>query len=104
MSQQVCKLIIITEEILLKKIVKIIHDAGASGYTVVAAGGEGSRNIRSTGDPSVSHPYSNIKIEVLIASKETAIKISDEVVEKFFDNFSGITYISTVEALREHKF
>ena len=82
----------------------MIHDSGISGDTVVAAGGEGSRNIRPTGDPSVSHPYSNIKIQELIASKETALKITDQVVEKFFDNFSGITNISTLEALREHKF
>lgn len=104
MSQPVWKLVIITEEILLKKIAKLIKDAGASGYTVLAAGGQGSRNVRSTGDPSVSHSFSNIKFEVLTASRELAEAIQTKVVEKYFENYSCITYMSTVEALRAHKF
>ncbi|MEX1316203.1 MAG: hypothetical protein AB1Z22_03620 [Synechococcaceae cyanobacterium] len=104
MSQPVWKLVIITEEILLKKIAKIIKDAGASGYTVIAAAGEGSRNVRSTGEPSVSHTFSNIKFEVLTSSRELADRIQEKVVAKYFENYSCITYISTVEALRAHKF
>ena len=104
MSQPVWKLVIITEEILLKKIAKLIKDSGASGYTVIAAGGEGSRNVRSTGDPSVSHAFSNIKFEVLTASRELADAIQAKVVDKYFENYSCITYMSTVEALRAHKF
>ncbi|MBE9153340.1 hypothetical protein IQ216_01695 [Cyanobium sp. LEGE 06143] len=104
MSQPVFKLIIITEEILLKKIAKIIKAEGATGYTILAAAGEGSRNVRSTGEPSVSHTFSNIKFEVLTSSREMADAIQNKVVEKYFDNFSCITYISTVEALRAHKF
>lgn len=104
MSQPVWKLVIITEEILLKKIAKLIKEAGATGYTVIAAGGEGSRNVRSTGDPSVSHSFSNIKFEVLTASRELADAIQSKVVEKYFENYSCITYMSTVEALRAHKF
>jgi hypothetical protein len=104
MSQQVWKLVVITEEILLKKIIKIIKEAGASGYTVTAAAGEGSRNVRSTGEPSVSHTFSNIKIEVLTGSRELADQIQERVVAKYFDDYSCITYISTVEALRAHKF
>ncbi|QNI70258.1 hypothetical protein [Cyanobium sp. NS01] len=104
MSQPVFKLIIITEEILLKKIAKIIKAEGATGYTILAAAGEGSRNVRSTGEPSVSHTFSNIKFEVLTSSREMADAIQNKVVEKYFENFSCITYISTVEALRAHKF
>lgn len=104
MSQQVWKLVIITEEILLKKIAKLIKQAGASGYTVVAAAGQGSRNVRSTGEPSVSHTFSNIKFEVLTATRELADRIQETVVDKYFDDYSCITYISTVEALRAHKF
>jgi hypothetical protein len=43
MSQQVWKLVIVAEEILSKKLIKLIKAAGATGYTVNAAGGEGSR-------------------------------------------------------------
>ncbi|NET73338.1 MAG: hypothetical protein F6K62_21095, partial [Sphaerospermopsis sp. SIO1G2] len=99
MNQQASKLIIITENLLLKKIAKIIDEAGATGYTVVAAGGKGSRNVRSSGNPSVGDSFSNIKIEVLTANRDMAVKISDQVAAKFFDDYSGITYICNAEVL-----
>jgi hypothetical protein len=104
MTQQASKLVIVTEKLLLKDIAKIIEAAGATGYTVVAAGGKGSRNVRSSGQPAVSDTYSNVKIEVLTASRDVALKISDEVASRFFDNYSGITYIHEAEVLRAHKF
>ncbi|ANV83344.1 hypothetical protein AWQ21_02480 [Picosynechococcus sp. PCC 7003] len=104
MTQQAIKLVIVTEKLLLKKIAKIIDGAGATGYTVVPAGGKGSRNVRSSGQPSVSDTSSNVKIEVLTASREIAIKISDEVAAQFFDDYSGITYICDAEVLYAHKF
>ncbi|MGD2021108.1 MAG: hypothetical protein PVJ30_00745 [Thiohalocapsa sp.] len=104
MTQQASKLVIVTEKLLLKDIAKIIDAAGATGYTVVAAGGKGSRNVRSSGQPAVSDTYSNVKIEVLTASRDVALKISDEVASRFFDNYSGITYIHEAEVLRAHKF
>jgi nitrogen regulatory protein PII len=104
MTQQASKLVIVTEKLLLKEIAKIIDAAGATGYTVVAAGGKGSRNVRSSGQPAVSDTFSNVKIEVLTASREMALKISDEVAKRFFENYSGITYIHEAEVLRAHKF
>lgn len=104
MAKPATMLVIVTENLLLKKIAKIIKEAGATGYTVVAAGGEGSRNIRSSGQPSVSDTLSNIKIEVLTDSREMAVKISDEVAAQFFDNYSGIAYLCNAEVLSAHKF
>ncbi|MBE9223416.1 hypothetical protein IQ215_11985 [Cyanobacterium stanieri LEGE 03274] len=104
MTQKANKLVIVTEKLLLKKIAKIIDKAGATGYTVVAAGGKGSRNVRSSGQPTVSDTYSNIKIEVLTPSREIALKISDEVAENFFEDYSGIIYICEAEVLHAHIF
>jgi nitrogen regulatory protein PII len=104
MSQQASKLVIITEKLLLKKIAKIIDEAGATGYTVVDAGGKGSRNVRSSGQPSVSDTNSNIKFEVLTPNRDMALKISDEVAAQFFEDYSGITYVCDVEVLYAHKF
>lgn len=104
MSQQASKLVIVTEKLLLKQIAKIIDNAGATGYTVLAAGGKGSRNIRSSGHPNVSDTYSNVKIEVLTANREMALKISDEVAAQFFADYSGMTYICEAEILHAHKF
>jgi len=104
MVQQASKLVIVTEKLLLKKIAKIIDKAGASGYTVVDAGGQGSRNVRSSGQPTVSDTYSNIKLEVLTRNRDIAVKISDEVAAQFFDDYSGIAYICEAEVLHAHKF
>lgn len=104
MSQQVWKLTIVAEEILSKKLAKLIKEVGATGYTVMAAGGEGSRNVRSTGEPSVSHTLSNVKIEVLTGTRELADAITQKIEVKYYADYSIITYIAQVEALRDHKF
>ena len=104
MTQKASKLVIITEKLLLRKIVKIIDEAGATGYTVMETGGKGSRNVRSSGQPSVGDNFTNIKIEVLTANRDVAIKISDKVAAQFFDDYSGIAYICDAEVLHAHKF
>ncbi|MGC9527519.1 MAG: P-II family nitrogen regulator [Limnospira sp.] len=105
MTQQASKLVIVTEKVLLKKVAKIIEEAGATGYTVVAAGGKGSRGVRSSGQPTVGDTFSNVKFEVLTPNREMAVKISDEVAAQFFDDYSGISYVCDVmEVLYAHKF
>ena len=104
MAKPASKLVIVTEKLLLKKIARIIDEAGATGYTVLDAGGKGSRNVRSSGEPSVSGTYANIKIEVLTESREMAVQISDEVAAQFFEDYSGIAYICGAEVLSAHKF
>ena len=105
MTQQASKLVIVTEKLLLNKIAKIIDAAGATGYTVVEAGGRGSRNVRSSGRPTVSDTYTNIKFEVLTPNREMAVTISDEVAAQFFDDYSGIAYLCDVmEVLHAHTF
>ncbi len=104
MTKQANKLVIVTEKLLLKKVGKIIDAAGASGYTVMDAGGKGSRNVRSSGRPSVGDTESNIKFEVLTPTREMALKISDEVAAQFFEDYSGITYLCNAEVLHAHDF
>ena len=104
MTKQAKKLVIITEKLLLKKVAKIIDAAGATGYTVLETGGKGSRNVRSSGQPTVGDTESNIKFEVLTPTREMALKISDEVAAQFFEDYSGITYLCEAEVLHAHKF
>ena len=98
------KVVIITEKMILNQVAALIEAAGARGYTVTPAGGKGSRGIRSTGRAVVIDGFSNVKIEVITGSKEAANRIADEVTERFFDNYSGITYLEEVEILRQDKF
>lgn len=104
MTKEAKKLVIITEKLLLKKVAKIIDAAGATGYTVLETGGKGSRNVRSSGQPTVGDTESNIKFEVLTPTREMALKISDEVAARFFEDYSGITYLCEAEVLHAHKF
>jgi nitrogen regulatory protein PII len=104
MAKPAKKLVIITEKLLLKKIGKIIDEAGATGYTVLETGGKGSRNIRSSGQPSVSDTTANIKFEVLTENQEMALEISDKVAAQFFNDYAGIVYICDAEVLYAHKF
>lgn len=97
------KIIIITEKIILDKVTEIIDNAGATGYTVTNAGGKGSRGIRSNERNSMTDTYANVKIEV-ITSEALANDIAGKVAKKYFENYSGITYMEDVEILRPAKF
>jgi len=98
------KVVIITEKLILEKVAKLIEDAGARGYTVTPAGGKGSRGVRSTSRANVIDELGNVKIEVITGSKEAASRIADQVAERFFGHYSGITYLEAVEILRPEKF
>ena len=104
MAKPAKKLVIITEKLLLKKIGEIIDEAGATGYTVLETGGKGSRNVRSSGQPTISDTTSNIKFEVLTENKEMAMEISDRVAMQFFNDYAGIAYICDAEVLYAHQF
>ena len=104
MAKSAKKLVIITEKVLMKKVSDIIDAVGATGYTVLETGGKGSRNVRSSGQPSFTDTNSNIKFEILTDSRDMALKISDTVSSKFFEDYSGIAYICDAEVLYAHQF
>lgn len=105
MAKSANLLVIVTEKLLLKKIAKIINEAGATGYTVLPAGGKGSRDVRSSGQPSVTaDTYTDIKIEVLTDNRDMSLRIADEVAAQFFDDYAGIAYICDAEVLSAHAF
>jgi nitrogen regulatory protein PII len=99
------KVVIITEKIISKGVCEIIEACGATGYTIVAAGGKGSRNMRSTTErASVVDDFANIKIEIIVNSYTMAECIMDAVKKKYFHNYSGITYLEDIKILRPEKF
>lgn len=104
MAKPAKKLVIVAENILLKKIAKIIDESGATGYTVVDTGGKGSRNVRSSGQTSVSDTQSNVKFEILTEDRDMAENIADQVGVKFFNDYAGIIYICDAEVLYGHSF
>ncbi len=98
------KIVIITEKVILEGVVEIINEAGATGYTVVNAGGKGSRGIRTQSRAQVVDALRNVKIEVICSSLEQAEEIAEKVSAKYFKNYSGITYLEEVQILRPGKF
>lgn len=99
------KVVIITEKLISKGVCDIVEANGATGYTFVAAGGKGSRNVRSTSErASVVDDFANIKIEVIVNDQTVAESIMDQVANKYFQNYSGITYLEEVDILRPGKF
>jgi len=99
------KVVIITEKIISKGVCKIIESCGATGYTIVAAGGKGSRNIRSTTErASVVDDFANVKIEIIVNDYEMAEAIMDGVKKTYFQNYSGIAYLEDIKILRPEKF
>jgi nitrogen regulatory protein PII len=99
------KVIIITEKLIAKGVCAIIEKCGSTGYTIVAAGGKGSRGIRSTSDTaSVIDDFANVKIEVIVNHLQMAEDIMEKVTKKYFDNYSGITYMEYCYILRPKKF
>ncbi len=99
------KVIIITEKMIARGVCDIIEACGATGYTIVAAGGKGSRGMRSTSESaSVVEDFANVKIEVIVNDKQMAEAIMEQVTQSFFQHYSGITYMEYVEILRPQKF
>ena len=99
------KVVIITEKMISRGVREILDACGATGYTIVAAGGKGSRNVRSTSDrASVIEDFANVKIEVIVNDKAMAETIMNRVADKYFENYPGITYVEDVEILRPAKF
>lgn len=102
MNNKAKKLVIITEKIIIDGVIKIIEQCGATGYTTTPASGKGSRGVRSS--EHLNDATSNVKIEVIVANPALADEIANKVAEKYFSNYSGITYAEDVEILRPQKF
>lgn len=104
MTHVATKVVIITEKLIQDGVTRIIEEMGGRGYTITPASGKGSRNIRSSGRPAVVDAFSNIKIEVITGSRDTGTRIAEAVTDRYFSNYSGITYIEEVEIVRRERF
>lgn len=53
-THKATKIVIITEKLISDGVAQLIEECGASGYTVVAAGGKGSRGVRTASAASIA--------------------------------------------------
>ena len=93
-----CMLTIIAESLLQERLVNEIRKAGARGYTITNAEGEGLRQRR------VSEILgANIRIETIV-SPEVADRLLEVISTEYFERFAVIAYLSTVSVIRGEKY
>lgn len=89
---------VITERIFRDDIIEEIKSLGATGYTLIDTTGAGSRGVRAS-----DWEGKNVKIEV-VANKEVSDKIMNTIAEKYFENYSVISYVHPVQVVRGDKY
>ena len=92
-------LTIVTEAALEDTLVREIELLGAHGYTITDARGKGGRGIRDAAWAT----HANIRLEVL-CDADTARAICTALRERYYDNYSMVTYVGDVDVLRPEKF
>ena len=99
------KVTVITEKLISEPVCEIISESGATGYTLVAAGGKGSQSLHATSSKaSVVEDFSNVRIECIVGKKSIAEEIIEKVAERFFKKYPGITFLEEVEVKDLSKF
>ena len=89
---------IVAETVLRDRITRRLLDWGATGFTVTETTGKGSRGIR-TGDV----PGESVRIETLV-TRDVAIRILEEVKERYFADYAVIAWVTEVEVVRGEKY
>jgi len=92
-------LTVITEQALERNLVACVLQAGANGYTLTEARGQGRRGLRSAD----FEQGGNIRMEV-ICTDAVARQISDTLHNRYFKDFAIVLYLQEVEVLRPGKF
>ena len=89
---------IIAEAILEERLVRDVKQAGAKGYTITEARGEGSRGIRAS-----EWEGRNIKLETIV-SGEVEERLLTRLSTAYFANFAVIAYTEDVQVVRGEKY
>lgn len=89
---------IVAEAVLEESLIGLVKEVGATGYTLSAARGEGSRG-RRLGEI----PGDNIRLEVLV-SASAADALLELLAARFFANYALVAWITEVHVRRGEKY
>lgn len=89
---------IIAEDELEERLIRELKAAGATGYTVSKARGEGAHRARTS-----EWEGENIRLEALV-SETVALTISERLAVQYLEKYGVVFYCATVEVLRPGKF
>jgi nitrogen regulatory protein PII len=89
---------IIAEAVLEQRLLDDLRELGARGYTITEARGEGTRGVRAS-----EWEGKSVKIETLV-SAEVAARLLERLAERYFEHYSVVGYLETVEVVRGEKY
>jgi nitrogen regulatory protein PII len=89
---------IVAETALKTRLAKDLKNLGASGYTITAANGEGSRNSRA-GDVDGG----NVMIQCLV-SRDLSVTIMNHLEADYFENYAVVAWVSPAEVIRKERY
>lgn len=92
------KLTVVSESLLRDELLDLMRKAGATGFTVTTADGEGSRGVRAT-----EWEGPNIRIETIV-SEELADQVLAQLAESYFDDYAVIAWLTDIKVWRAKKF
>jgi nitrogen regulatory protein P-II 2 len=98
MNHSLKKVTVVAERLLKDPLVKILRAEGATGFTLIAVEGEGSRGIHAS-----DWEGRNIQLETIVAP-DVADRILDRIGAEFLENYAVIAYLTDVSVLRRGKF
>lgn len=93
-----CLVTIIAESLLKERLVHDLREAGAKGFTISEAEGEGARQRRLS-----ELLGSNIRVETIV-SDDVADRLLQLISEKYFERYAVIAWLSTVSVIRGAKY
>lgn len=88
---------VVAEAVLEPQLVELVKAQGATGFTVTAARGEGSRALRAGMEAG------NVRLEAIV-SEEAADAIVTRLSERYFTNYAVIAWLTDVSVVRGDKY
>jgi nitrogen regulatory protein P-II 2 len=92
------KVTIIAERVLRDDLLELLKNHGATGWTITAVEGEGSRGVRAS-----EWEGRNVQIDTLV-SPEISGAIMEDIGNRYFEDWAIIVYASDVDVLRGGKY
>jgi nitrogen regulatory protein P-II 2 len=89
---------IVAEEVLETKLIRDLGDAGATGWTVSSAHGQGSRGLRAGASGG-----GNVRIESVV-SPEVADRILERLANVWFPHYAVVAWVERVQVVRGEKY
>lgn len=93
-----CLVTIIAEALLKERLIHDLREAGAKGFTITDADGEGCRQ-RRVGEILGA----NIRLETIV-SDEVADRLLNLLSTEYFERYAVIAFLTTVNVVRGEKY